>query len=103
MKLQEVIDRAIQDPIYATELTAKVQRAARSGVTRESIRGEAWADALGEFAETPDELARIVGTDGDVEASTWTTTTVTTTTCTTTTAPCLTTTTTSVTTVTLAQ
>jgi hypothetical protein len=97
MKLQDVIDRAVKDPIFAAELAGKVGRAARSGTTRESIRGEAWTDALNEFAETPEELARLVATADD-ETSPWWTTTITTTTLTTTTMFCTTTTTTSVTT-----
>jgi len=102
MKLQEVIDRAVQDPIFAAELAGKAGRASRSGYSRESVRGEAWTDILNEFAETPDELARLVATADDARQSPWWITTITTTTLTTTTAVCTTTTTTSVTTITTA-
>jgi hypothetical protein len=101
MKIQEVIDRATTDPLFAAELAGKVGAAARSGTSRESIHGDAWNAALAVFAEDPDELARMVGASDEV-GSPWWTTTITTTTLTTTTVFCTTTTTTSVTTITTA-
>jgi hypothetical protein len=104
MKLQEVIDRALGDPVFAAELAAKAGKAARSsrGIPTD-FTADAWHELLEEFADSPEELARLVnvGIDNEKAGPTTGTTTTTTTTITTTTTPFCATTTTTTTTTTL--
>jgi hypothetical protein len=106
VRINEVIDRALKDPVYASELAAKAGRVSRAagGVTSDSPRGDEWRVLLAEFADGPEELARLIPTDdpktmkeGITTATTGTTTTTITTT---TTLPCAITTTTTTTTTT---
>ena len=101
MKVQQVISRALTDESFARELSAKALAAAHVAPSRENVRGAEWTDILSEFAESPEELARLTSNFDQNDAgdgNTWTTTSVTSTTATITTFPCLTTTTTCVTT-----
>jgi hypothetical protein len=103
VKLQSVIDRALQDPIYAAELAAKAGLASRGGGSLQA-QGEEWRDLLAEFADGPEELGRLMASDQTTTKGeffpTGTTTTTTTTITTTTSLPCGITTTTTTTTVT---
>lgn|SRR4051812_10770786 len=96
MKIQEVIDRAQQDPQFAADLQAKALAASRAGA-----RSPEFNDLLGEFAASPQELASFdqvkVKGQNDLGTGTLTTTTITTTT---TTLVCTLTTTTTTTTAT---
>ena len=86
MKLVEVIERAITDKDFGQELKAKAEAAYKAGVDTDE-----WTDLMKEFAESPEELARLRkpgshgGHSGDSETSvtsrtdTFTTTTTTTT------------------------
>jgi hypothetical protein len=101
MKIQEVIDRALQDPQFAADLQAKALAAGRAGA-----RGQEFKDLLGEFASSPQELANfdrvmnIQGVNVGQDAVGTTTATVTLTGLTVTTVVCTTTTTTTTTTLT---
>jgi hypothetical protein len=92
--IQDVIDRALQDPIYAAELAAKAGKASRAS-GEEDLRGDAWTALLQEFADSPEDLARMTGALDQEFATTGTTTTTITTT---TSLPCSITTTTTTTT-----
>lgn len=107
MDIQGVVDRALDDPIFAAELAAKAGKASRAMSTREAasapgLHGDEWEDLLAEFAESPQELARMLSTVSQQEAGVTTATTGTTTTTitTTTSLPCGITTTTTTTTTT---
>jgi hypothetical protein len=99
MKIQEVIDQALRDPVYAAELLAKAGNASRELRPGEAPSGEAWEALVGEFAETPAELARFMSIRSNQKDGTTTvgTTTTTTTFTTTTTLACTVTTTTTTT------
>jgi hypothetical protein len=107
MDIQTVIDRALGDPIFAAELAAKAGKASKARSTQRygGLHGDEWEDLLSEFADSPQELARMLSsaTEFDDQAITTATTGTTTTTITTTTSlPCgITTTTTTTTTTTV--
>lgn len=106
MDIQKVVDRALDDPVFAAELAAKAGKASRARSTREGastpgLHGDEWEDLLAEFAESPRELARMLSSVSQQDAVTTATTGTTTTTITTTTSlPCGITTTTTTTTTT---
>jgi hypothetical protein len=76
MKVDEVVDRAIKDPKFAAGLAEKVSRLTKTGEIRGSHNDNVWPEILKEFAETPEELARLSQVNDPVAGSTWWTTTV---------------------------
>jgi hypothetical protein len=86
MRVQEIVDRATKDPQFADQLHAKALAAAGTVRGGNRAQGDAWEALLREFAETPEELGRLLGPDKTPLAGSWwttaTTTTVTTSTCT---------------------
>jgi hypothetical protein len=92
MQIADVINRALTDEQFATQLHQRALRAAEHG-----LQSEEFDALLGYFADSPEELARLRPAGSEqAEFPTWTTTITTTTT--TTTADCTTTTTTTTTT-----
>jgi hypothetical protein len=105
MDIQKVIDRALDDPIFAAELAAKAGKASKARSTQRSqvgLHGDEWENLLAEFAESPQELAQLLssGETREDAITTATTGTTTTTITTTTSLPCGITTTTTTTTTT---
>ncbi|MPZ96113.1 MAG: hypothetical protein GEU96_14680 [Propionibacteriales bacterium] len=105
MKIQPVIDRALQDPVFAAELASAAGKVSQqASPDAESVAdGTPWRELMTYFADGPEELAKLAPTrEGGGEE--WAPTTTTTTTITTTTSlPCgITTTTTTTTTLTTA-
>jgi hypothetical protein len=100
MKIQPIIDRALQDPVFAAELASAAGKVSQQAAPEaESVAdGTAWRELMSYFADSPAELARLApAREGGGEE--WAPTTTTTTTITTTTSlPCGTTTTTATTT-----
>jgi hypothetical protein len=95
MKIVEVINRATKDPKYAADLAAKASQVKTTSGILDPQNRDAWKELLKEFADGPEDLARLaVGIDNPKAG----TTTTITTTGTITTAPCLFTTTTTTTT-----
>jgi hypothetical protein len=103
MRIAEMQRRIVTDPEYAATLADKVLKLHADGVIRGEHKADAWRDVLGELAESPEELSRLMAVNEPIEGQTWTTVSITSTITTTTTMPCLTTTTTSVTTTIFAQ
>jgi hypothetical protein len=54
MKLQEIIERAQRDESFASRLKAQATRGGQAGVGT-----DAWEELMRNFAENPDELARL--------------------------------------------
>jgi hypothetical protein len=86
VKIQEVIDRAITDPIFAADLAAKAGTASRemAQLGQRLPSGDAWEELLGEFADSPEELSQLVSLGQAEEEAVTTTTSITTLTTTTT-------------------
>lgn len=81
MKIQEIVERAIKDPAFADRLAEKAGKAARQLKRDKVAKGDDWQYLLKEFAESPEELSRLLGPDNTPVAGTiWTTVTLTTTT-----------------------
>ena len=64
MKVQEVVDRVVKDPKFAAELTKKVSRLSSTGNLRGPHNDEVWREILAEFADGPEELARLASVNG---------------------------------------
>ena len=82
MKVQEVVDRVLKDPVYAKQMIQKVSRLTAAGELSKSTSESPdanWQDVMAEFAENPDELAKFSDVGGGaVEGSTtWTATSTT--------------------------
>jgi hypothetical protein len=86
MKVSEVVDRAVRDPVFASALFLKADAASRElgPGARGQVGGEAYTELLREFAESPAELARLTSPSAIVDEGVTTTTTITTLTTTTT-------------------
>ena len=89
MKIQEVINKALNDEAFAMELKLKAMKAGKTG-----YGSKEWADLMMYFADGPDSLAKLTADPSTLSWGPTTTTTVTTTT----TGGCTTTTTTTTTT-----
>ena len=78
MKVQEVVDRVLRDPKFAAELTKKVSRLSSTGDLRGPHNDALWREILAEFADGPEELARLASVNDPIAGSSWWSVTVTT-------------------------
>jgi hypothetical protein len=86
MKVHDVVHRAITDPLFALELSGRASEASRKYREKRVVERADWEGLLAEFAESPEELSRMVADDRlNERGTTWTlttTATVTTSSCT---------------------
>ena len=76
MKVQEVVDRVLKDPKFAADLTKKVSQLSSTGDLRGAHNNDVWRDILSQFAENPEELARLSSVNNPIAGSSWWTTSV---------------------------
>lgn len=80
--LSKVIEKASQDQKYAEEMARKYLKVGNGGEIRGEDKADVWRDLLTDFADSPEELARMVADSTSVTAArTWTTATTATFTC----------------------
>jgi hypothetical protein len=89
MDVEDIVNRAVTDEAFASELGRQAAAAAGAG-----IHSEAWREYVGQFADTPEELEELIPPENAVGIKWTTITTITTVT----TVGCYTTTTTTTTT-----
>jgi hypothetical protein len=76
MKILDVVHRATTDPEFALELAGRASEAARKSRERGNAEAEDWEGVLSEFAESPEELSRLMSNKHLTEdGTTWTLTT----------------------------
>lgn len=74
--LSKVFERASTDQAYAAEMAAKYLKVGSGGSIRGADKEQAWRDLLQDFADSPEELSRMVADSTSVVAArTWTTAT----------------------------
>lgn len=82
MNIGRVIERLQTDAAYAESMRAKVSKLSSDGKTAGPHKADLWNDILADFAESPEELARLSQANTLSDGSTTWTTTVTTVSCT---------------------
>ena len=80
--IAKVLEKASQDQKYAEDMARKYLKVGNGGEIRGEDKADAWRDLLSDFADSPEELARMVADSTSVTARrTWTTATTATFTC----------------------